>query len=128
MPTVSTTSSTSASDKLSICKQKFELWRKHQATKATKPIIPDSLWKEAIKLCQEFSISRVASELRLNQARLRLKQLELSSSLGAKLKSKQNIEFLELQHPITQPTLSTATSDLHFSRGSIKSCGNKMME
>lgn len=115
MPTFSTTSSTSTSDRLSRCKQQFELWRKEQATKATKPVIPDSLWKEAIKLIKEFSISRVCQELRLNQARLRLKQLELGSSPKTKQKAKQSIGFLELQHPITKPTPSTSESDLHFS-------------
>jgi|GEM_PF-2809381 len=71
MPASSTTSAyTSVSDKLSRCKQKFELWRKEQKTKAGKPIIPDSLWNEAIKLTPELSISRIAAQLRLNQARL----------------------------------------------------------
>ena len=73
MTTVSTAAS--HSDKLSRCKLKFELWRKEQAVKSEKPIIPDSLWNEAIKLIPELSISRIATELRLNQARLRLERL-----------------------------------------------------
>jgi hypothetical protein len=117
MPTTSTSTSSSsaAADKLSRCKQQFELWRKQQALKTGKPVIPNSLWKEAIKLIPEFSISRISQELRLNQARLRLKQIELGSSQKAKQKSKQSTEFLQLQHPITFPTQSTAVSDLRFS-------------
>ena len=120
MPASSTTSAyTSVSDKLSRCKQKFELWRKEQSSKAGKPIIPDSLWNETIKLTPELSISRIATELRLNQARLRLKQFELGSSQKTIQESKQESEFLELQHPVTFPSLSASTistsSDLHFS-------------
>jgi hypothetical protein len=98
-----------------VANRNFELWRKQQAMKSGKPVIPDSLWKEAIALIKEFSISRISQELRLNQARLRLKQLELSSSLTTKQKAKQSTEFLQLQHPITFPTLSTSDSDLQFS-------------
>jgi hypothetical protein len=83
--------------------------------KSGKPVIPDSLWREAIKLIPQFSISRISQELRLNQACLRLKQLELDSSQKAKLKSKQSTGFLEIKQPITIPTQSTSDSDLHFS-------------
>lgn len=55
-------------------KKHFELWQEQQVMKAgKKPVIPESLWRDAIALIKEFSISRVAAELRLNQARLRLK-------------------------------------------------------
>ncbi len=117
MTTVSTAAS--HSDKLSRCKQKFELWRKEQSSKAGKPIIPDSLWNETIKLIPELSISRIAAQLRLNQARLRLKQFELGSLQKTIQESKQESEFLELQHPVAFPSLSasaiSAINDLHFS-------------
>jgi hypothetical protein len=68
-------------DKLSSCKQRFDSWRKDSSNSSNRRIIPDSLWKEAIQLIgTDFSISLVAHELGLNQARLRQKQIELSAA------------------------------------------------
>lgn len=68
-----------SSNKLLRCKKAFDSWRKDSLTKRGKRIIPERLWKQAIELIADYSISRVAQELRLNQARLRQKQTELNS-------------------------------------------------
>lgn len=69
-----------SSNKLLSCKKAFDSWRKESLTKRGKRIIPNQLWKQALELIADYSISRVAQELRLNQARLRQKQIELNSA------------------------------------------------
>ena len=99
------------SDKLSICKEHFDSWRKESAGNSKRRIIPDALWKEAVSLIgTEFTISRVTQELRLNQARLRQKQIELNSASPAdnKIKKRANKktksnQFIRFDAPLPRP-------------------------
>jgi hypothetical protein len=104
-----------SSDKLSRCKQLFDSWRKQASTNRGKRIIPRSLWKEAVSLIgAEFTISRIASELGLNLARLREKQIELNASSSKNKREKNETQFIQLKTSIPFPA-KTYSSDLQIS-------------
>ena len=104
-------------DKLSICRAAFESWR-HQRT--GKRIIPDKLWLQAVSLLDDYPISRVAKELRLNATQLRQKQLAFKPQQPLGEHIKEQVSFLELNHllPIANnPSgLETSTLDLLIER------------
>jgi hypothetical protein len=49
-------------------REQFELWRQSREKRSA---IPDTLWQAAVNLCQEHTISKVSSTLRLNYAELK---------------------------------------------------------
>jgi len=49
-------------------REQFELWRQSREKRSA---IPDALWQAAINLCQDTSISKISSTLRLNYAVLK---------------------------------------------------------
>ena len=49
-------------------REQFELWRQRREKRLA---IPASLWQAAIHLCQDYSISKISSTLRLNYAVLK---------------------------------------------------------
>ena len=49
-------------------REQFRIWRKSREKRST---IPDALWQAAIELCQDYSISKISSTLRLNYAVLK---------------------------------------------------------
>jgi len=48
--------------------EQFEAWRQNRVKRSA---IPDVLWQAAVNLCQEYTISKVCSTLRLNYADLK---------------------------------------------------------
>jgi len=48
--------------------EQFEAWRQSRVKRSA---IPDALWQAAVNLCQEHTISKVCSTLRLNYADLK---------------------------------------------------------
>lgn len=48
--------------------EQFEAWRQNRVKRSA---IPDALWQAAVNLCQEHTISKVCSTLRLNYADLK---------------------------------------------------------
>ena len=48
--------------------EQFEAWRQSRVKRSA---IPDALWQAAVNLCQEHTISKVSSTLRLNYAELK---------------------------------------------------------
>ena len=48
--------------------EQFEAWRQSRTKRSS---IPDALWQAAVNLCQEHTISKVSSTLRLNYAELK---------------------------------------------------------
>ena len=49
-------------------REQFEAWRQGRKKRSA---IPDKLWQSAVSLCQDHSISKVSSTLRLNHAVLK---------------------------------------------------------
>jgi len=78
----------------------FKVWRQSREKRST---IPDALWQAAVNLCQEHTISKVSSTLRLNYAVL--KQRVQASSLSPPLSCISGPSFIELD---MSPTRSTS--------------------
>ena len=88
-----------SSDKLANARKAFSLWRNLSNRKR---IIPDQLWLQAISLLDLYSISRVATELGLNQSRLREKQAAFKQSKPLKNLTNEQPAFLELNQFLTK--------------------------
>lgn len=65
-------------------REQFEAWRQSREKRSA---IPDALWQAAINLCQDYSISKISSTLRLNYAVL-----------------KQRVRVYGINHPVPRIT------------------------
>lgn len=100
-------------DKLSNVRAAFSSWRNQSNRKRQ---IPKELWLQAISLLDQYPISRVATELRLNQARLREQQAVFKEQRPVKNHSYEQPSFIKVNQFLPLPLTSSQTdsSQLQF--------------
>jgi hypothetical protein len=100
-----------SSDKLANARKAFSLWRNQSNRKR---IIPDQLWLQAISLLDLYSISRVATELGLNQSRLREKQAAFKQPQPLKNLANEQTSFLELNQFLPAASAASVSSTVQL--------------
>ena len=81
-------------------REQFSVWRKSRGKRSA---IPDALWQAAVNLCQDHSISKISSTLRLNHTVL--KQRVQACALSQPVSGISAPSFIELD---VAPSSSTA--------------------
>lgn len=92
-------------NKLSSVRTAFDSWRNGRLKRQS---IPDELWQKAVHLLDDFPITLVAKELRLNTGHLRQKQFAFKRKEQQKSDIQEKTSFLELNQFL--PVLNASSS------------------
>ena len=93
--------------------QRFESWRQRRKKRTH---IPQSLWKAAVALSQEYSICHLSKALRVNYTALK-KQVIQSKDTGPSPSEVSSSPFIELPAPVAP--LIESTIEMIKSDGSV---------
>lgn len=93
--------------------QRFESWRQRRKKRTH---IPQSLWKAAVALSQEYSICHLSKALRVNYTALK-KQVIQSKNTGPSPSEVSSSSFIELPAPVAP--LIESTIEMIKSDGSV---------
>jgi len=102
-----------ATNQLKAVKENFSNWRKIRKKRER---IPKYLWEEAVSLHKDFSVSQIASQLRLNYERLRKKVSELpikkpSVTRNSSKKEREPITFLDILSAVKKSLSSNSNNN-----------------
>lgn len=103
-------SSKSLPPRLEAGRQRFERWRSHGKARSR---IPESLWRAAVELAEEFGVHRTAKALRLNYETLKAR---VSSARPERSSGNLPAKFVELL-PGTVPIVRKCVVELEDGHG-----------
>ena len=94
-----------SSDKLTEVREAFDYWRK---TRIKRQPIPDKLWQMAIDLLNDYPISHIKRELRLNLTQLRKRQRALKKVESLENNPMEESSFIELNRFLPNTSASSS--------------------
>jgi hypothetical protein len=118
-----------ASDELPISlsleqvQQRFESWRQRRKKRTH---IPQSLWKAAVALSQEYSICQLSKALRVNYTALKKQVIKSKDTVPSTSKVFSSSPFIELPAPaapLIESTIEMIKSDGSVMRMHVKGAG-----